>query len=436
MISVKKLNKIGIIGIGYVGLPLSIELSRHFKIVSYDKNTKRIKQLKNNIDKNKEFSKKILKKTKINFTSSSKDLNDCQGYIVTVPTPLKRNYEPDLKYLKSATTLIGPKIKKDKFVIYESTVYPGCTNEFCLPILEKLSKLKSRNDLNSNGEFYVGYSPERINPGDNINKLSKINKVVGSDDKDFTIFLKNFYKLITSGNIFTTTNLKTAEAAKIIENTQRDLNIGLMNELSYIFEKLNIDTFEVIKAASTKWNFNYYEPGLVGGHCIGIDPYYLTYKSKEIGHDPKLILAARSINNSIENRIVNKINQHRKLNDISIKKIKILIFGISFKENCSDIRNSLSLKIFDRINKKYPNVFVYDPICQKEDLNNSKIKRKFLKKSKLFKNKYDICMLSVPHDEIIKDFEKVAKNNITKKVLIIDIKNKLKKNNFLNYFSL
>lgn len=432
---INKVKKIGVIGIGYIGLPLCLEYSKYFNVVGFDLSENRINQLRKNIDKNNEFSGKIIRKANINFTTSNEELDNCDGYIITVPTPLKRDNSPDLKFLRSASILVGTKIKKDSFVIFESTVYPGCTNEYCLPLIEKFSKLKVKTDKKK-GDFFLGYSPERINPGDKINKLNSIDKIVGSDNKKFTKFLKEFYQIITTGRIYSTSNLKTAEAAKIIENTQRDLNIGLMNELSYIFEKLEINTFEAIKAASTKWNFNYYEPGLVGGHCIGIDPYYLTYKSKNVGYVPKLILAGRKINNSLQKRILTKIYNHFNFKKNKLKKLKIIFFGITFKENCSDVRNSMPLKICNTLKKNFKDIFLYDPICQVDDINNIYLKNKILSKKDLFKRKYDICILAVPHKNTIKEFKKIIRNNLNKNFLIIDIKNKLNISKSKNYFSL
>ena len=294
--------KIGIVGLGYVGLPLALALGRHFSIIGYDKNQLRIDQLNKEIDITKEVAKKDFIQSKyISFTKQISKLSDCNFYIVTVPTPVNKKNKPDLSYLKSATNIISKFVKKNDIVVYESTGFPGMTEEICVPILEKNSCLKYNKD------FYCGYSPERINPGDKKHRINNIKKIISASNIKSLKVLKFVYGKIIKAGLFLASAIKVAEAAKVIENTQRDLNIAFINELSMICHKLNIETNEVIQAASTKWNFHKYSPGLVGGHCIGVDPYYLTYKSKLIGHDPKIILSGRKVNDSMVNYIYQKL---------------------------------------------------------------------------------------------------------------------------------
>ena len=346
MISKKKI-KIGIIGLGYVGTPLALSFGKYFHVVGYDSNRGRIKDLKNKKDLTKETNLKdfILAK-KIIFTNNDKDLKDCNIFIVTVPTPVNKNKKPDLSYISEASKLVGSYLKKDDIVVYESTGFPGMTEEVCVPILEKKSLLTYKKNFN------CGYSPERINPGDKKHELRNITKIVSASDKKTLDILKFIYKKIIKARVISASSIIVAEAAKVIENTQRDLNIALANELSIICSKLKIDTKEVINAASTKWNFHKYFPGLVGGHCIGVDPYYLTYKSKLLGYDPKIILAGRKLNDSMANYLFLKLKGLLKLKKLNKKNLKILVLGITFKENCPNIRNSQSLKLTKLIKKK------------------------------------------------------------------------------------
>jgi len=349
-----KVNKICIIGLGYVGLPLLIEFSKYHKVIGFDTDIQRVMELRNFFDRNNEFKKSELKKIKnIEFTSDTKILDNCNIYIVTVPTPVKKNKSPDLNPLIQSSKLIGKFLKKKDIVIYESTVFPGCTEEVCVPILEKYSKLTYNKD------FFCGYSPERINFGDKKYKLTNIKKVTsGSNAKISNIIDKLYSKIIKVGT-YKAESIIIAEAAKVIENTQRDLNIAFINELSIIFDKLKINTSKVLKAAGSKWNFLNFKPGLVGGHCIGVDPYYLTYKSKKVGYNPKLILSGRSINDEMPKFIFNKIKKLLK------KKNKVLFLGASFKENIPDFRNSKSLSLFKLIKKNYQSDLV-DPLIDTE----------------------------------------------------------------------
>jgi UDP-N-acetyl-D-glucosamine/UDP-N-acetyl-D-galactosamine dehydrogenase len=410
----KKKYKIGVVGLGYVGLPLAYEFSKKFVTFGFDKSIKRLKQIVKNVDVNNQLSVKELKYNKIKLSNKISELSDVNFYIITVPTPINSFNKPDLKFVKSATNLVAKNLKKGDIVVYESTVYPGLTNEVCVPLLENLSKLKINRD------FYCGYSPERINPGDDSKSLTKINKIISASNSKSLKEIYYVYKKIIKANVVKTSSIEVAEAAKVIENTQRDLNIGLINELSQIFSKLNIDTEEVLKAASTKWNFNFFKPGLVGGHCIGVDPYYLTYKSKLVGHDPKIILAGRSVNDDMSKYVSKKIL-------FNLKKLKkttknILILGCTFKENCPDIRNSKVFDLYNHLKKNNKNnkIDIYDPEADKNEvLLHYNIKLL----DKIKKNYYDIIVLAVPHNEFNKKIFKNPKKNFgNKKSYLFDLK--------------
>jgi UDP-N-acetyl-D-glucosamine/UDP-N-acetyl-D-galactosamine dehydrogenase len=410
----KKKYKIGVVGLGYVGLPLAYEFSKKFVTFGFDKSIKRLKQIVENVDVNNQLSVKELKYNKIKLSNKISELSDVNFYIITVPTPINSFNKPDLKFVKSATNLVAKNLKKGDIVVYESTVYPGLTNEVCVPLLESLSKLKINRD------FYCGYSPERINPGDDSKSLTKINKIISASNPKSLKEIYYVYKKIIKANVVKTSSIEVAEAAKVIENTQRDLNIGLINELSQIFSKLNIDTEEVLKAASTKWNFNFFKPGLVGGHCIGVDPYYLTYKSKLVGHEPKIILAGRSVNDDMSKYVSKKILFNLK----KLKKItkNILILGCTFKENCPDIRNSKVFDLYNHLKKNNKNnkIDIYDPEADKNEvLLHYNIKLL----DKIKKNYYDIIVLAVPHNEFNKKkFKNPKKNFGNKKSYLFDLK--------------
>ena len=406
--------KLAVIGIGYVGLPLALALSNFFRVKAYDLNKDRISDLKKNFDITNEFSSLEIRKAKfIKFTYNKEDLSDVSIFFITVPTPINKKNNPDLRNLIQATKTVAKYLKNNSIVVYESTVFPGCTEEVCLPILEKISKLKVNRD------FYIAYSPERINPGRSKYKLENTIKVLGSSNKYSLKIINKIYKKICL-KTHLTESIKIAEAAKIIENTQRDLNIALINELSIIFKKMNIDINKVLNAASTKWNFIKFQPGLVGGHCIGVDPYYLTYKSKKLKYNPKVILSGRKINDSMGFYVAKNLISALKTKGKKITKCKILVLGAAFKENCSDIRNSRIFDTIDFLNKKKADVYVYDPL----------IPIKFLKKkvknvlSNLDqKNFYDVVLISVAHDEFLKLGIKKVKALIKKKAgLIFDLK--------------
>lgn len=418
-------NNICVFGLGYVGLPLAIEFSKLFNVVGFDKSKKRVKELQIGIDKNNVISKNILLKSKINFTNEKSYIKNCDIFIITVPTPVNKIKLPNLLYLKEATKIVSKILKKQDIVIYESTVYPGLTEEILVPILERNSKLKYNKD------FFVGYSPERISPGDK-NNIKDIKKVVSGSNKPTGKKVYNLYKSIIDAGVYLAPNIKTAEACKILENIQRDVNISLMNEVSIIFNKLNIDTFEVLKAAKTKWNFLDFSPGLVGGHCISVDPYYMKYKAEKIGLKTQVISSGRDINEKMAKNIYNRILKYIKVNDIKLGSVGIL--GLSFKENSSDIRNSQIFKLIDIFIKKKINLQILDPRINKNELL-TKYKKKYVKK---FKNKLDCLIISTPHNEFLKLKKNYFINILNKRSIIFDVKKrlKIKLNNSIKILSL
>ena len=399
--------KICVIGLGYVGLPLAIALSKKFKVIGYDKSNKRIRNLSQGKDENDESSRKELRNKNLFFTNNLKQIKNVNRYIICVPTPIK-NKKPDLTFLKEATKIVGKKLKPLDTVIYESTVYPGTTEDVCSPILEKLSNLKK------NKNFYLGYSPERINPGLNSQKIENITKIISGSSKTALKKIRTIYKPIIKAGLYEAKTIKVAESAKIIENTQRDLNIALMNEFSKILNKLKIDTNEVLSAARTKWNFNNYTPGLVGGHCIGVDPYYLAFKAKKIGINPKVILSGRDMNDSMYGYVFQQI---KKLKNIK----KIAHLGVTFKEDCKDFRNSMSVKLIKKLKENNFKVDVFDPIANFKELK----KIENINLSKKLKNKYyDLVLIAVPHKKIIKLGGKGINNLLNKNGVIFDLKRK------------
>ena len=407
-----KIN-IGIIGLGYVGLPLAVSFAKKNKVIGFDSNKNRINDLKKGLDITFEVSKKSIRKTKnIIFSHNSKDLKKCNCFIITVPTPINRIKNPDLSYLVSASKLVGSVLKKGDVVIYESTVYPGATEEICVPILEK------KSNLIFNKDFFIGYSPERMNPGDKKHTVSNIIKVTSGSNKETAKFVDKLYRSIVKVGTYKASSIKVAEAAKIIENTQRDINIALINELSLIFNKLNIDTDEVLKAAGTKWNFLPFRPGLVGGHCIGVDPYYLTYKSKKLGYNPKIILAGRKLNDNMSTHMVNKLFLKMNEKKIKISNSKILIMGLAFKENCPDIRNSKVFDLAKQLKKFKVKVCAYDPWVNNKTnkLNGVRLIKKPIK------NNYDCVILAVAHNIFKKMGTRKIKSLTKKNHIIFDLK--------------
>ena len=402
--------KISILGLGYIGLPLAIKLAQFYETTGFDININRINELKKSIDRTKEVTKKdFKKKLKIDFTSDINEIKESNFYIITVPSPIKKNKTPDFQPLIKACDILSKVIKRGDICVFESTVYPGATEEVLIPRLEK------KSDYKLNEDFFVGYSPERANPGDKIRKLENITKVIsGSNPNTIKTIYKVYSKIIKAG-IHIVSSIKVAEACKIIENVQRDLNIALINELTKIFDKLQINTFEVLDAAATKWNFNKYEPGLVGGHCIGVDPNYLTYKSKKLKINPRIILSGRETNEDMFKFVAKKF-----LNQINKKKIKILILGYTFKENCPDIRNTQIYFLLNFLKKKGANVDINDPWVLRDELS-SNLKKSFIKKYK--NNYYDGIIIAVKHKAFVKLGINKIKDLGKKNAIIFDLKN-------------
>ena len=411
-------NKIAIVGLGYVGLPLALAFAKKFKVLGFDINKKRIDSLKLGIDYNNEFKKNILTKNlNLNFSNTSASLKSHNIFIITAPTPLTKGNRPDLEPLIKATKIVAKHMKKNSIVIFESTVYPGVTEEVCIPLIEKISKFKI------NKTFFCGYSPERINPGDKKRTLTKIKKIVSASNKKTLKKLILLYKSIISAGVYSVDSIKVAEAAKVIENTQRDLNIAFINELSFIFKKLKINTREVLKAASTKWNFLNFEPGLVGGHCVSVDPYYLTYKSKKIGYNPKIILSGRKVNNKVSRFICEESIKEMKKKSIKLKSAKILIGGLTFKKDCSDFRNTKVLDIYNILKKKVHKVDIYDPLVSSSEVLSKHNIDTIRKPSNNF---YDGLILAVDHTRFKKKGIKYFKNFLKKKSFIFDVKGMFK----------
>ncbi len=414
MINKNKDVKLAVIGLGYVGLPLALEFAKKKEVIGYDIDRKRIKELNNGFDQNFEFNKKQLKSSKkIRFSNNQNDLKIANCFIISVPTPVDRFKKPDLKPLFSACKTVGSIMKKHDIIIYESTVYPGCTEEKCVPILEKFSKLKFNKD------FFCGYSPERINPGDKVHTLSKVKKITSGSTPEISNFVDNLYKKIISVGTHKAPSIRVAEAAKIIENTQRDLNIAFINELYILFNKLNIDTKSVLDAAESKWNFLPFKPGLVGGHCIGVDPYYLTHKAESINYKPKIILAGRKINDSMGSYVASELMNKMDKKNIEIKGSKILIMGLTFKENCADIRNSGIQNVIPKLKKNKCKVDLYDPWVVK-----SEIKKKYgvYPLSKLRQKTYDSILIAVAHKKFKKMGAKFILSLCKKNHIIYDLK--------------
>jgi UDP-N-acetyl-D-galactosamine dehydrogenase len=358
-----KIKKIAIIGLGYVGLPLAVEFGKKYSVIGFDINYDRISELKARIDRTLEIDEKeILAAKFLTFTSNSDELNCADVYIVTVPTPIDKVNRPDLSPLIKASETVGKVLKKGDIVIYESTVYPGCTEELCVPILEKTSGLKFNID------FSCGYSPERINPGDKVNTLTKIRKVTSGSNPEVALVIDQLYASIIPAGTYPAGSIKVAEAAKVIENTQRDLNIAFVNELSIIFELIGIDTLEVLEAAGSKWNFLPFRPGMVGGHCIGVDPYYLTHKAEEVGYHPQVILAGRRINDSMGRYAARSVIKRMIINGIDIGSAKVGVMGITFKENCPDIRNSKVIDLIKELMDWNIEVVISDPWADAADV--------------------------------------------------------------------
>jgi UDP-N-acetyl-D-galactosamine dehydrogenase len=412
-----KEKRIAVIGLGYVGLPLAVEFGKKFPTLGFDINTKRIDELKKGFDRTLESNKNEIESAKqLSFSSDMNDLKNYSVFIVTVPTPIDQFKAPDLTPLLKASEMLGKVIKKGDIVIYESTVYPGCTEEDCVPVLEKESGLKF------NVDFYCGYSPERINPGDKVNTLTKIKKVTSGSTPEIADVVDELYKSIIIAGTHKAPSLKVAEASKAIENAQRDVNISFVNELALIFERMGIDTTDVIEAAGTKWNFLKYRPGLVGGHCIGVDPYYLAHKAESLGYHPQVILSGRRVNDMMGMFVANKVVKLMINKEHKVNASKALILGVTFKEDCPDIRNSKVIDIYNELLQYGMKVEVYDPHADhnevSEEYNINLIGE--------VGSEYDAVILAVSHKEFLNiDYKKIIKNSNS---VIFDTKSFLDRN--------
>ncbi|WP_281885456.1 nucleotide sugar dehydrogenase [Paenibacillus sp. YYML68] len=411
-------RKIGIVGLGYVGLPVAVAFGLRESVVGFDINQKRIESLQRNIDSTGEINYEDLKNTNIEFTTNSAKLSDCNFIIVAVPTPIDAARQPDLTPLQKASETVGKHLKAGTIVVFESTVYPGATEEVCLPILERFSGLQAGTD------FFLGYSPERINPGDREHTFTKIVKVVAGQDENTTSIIADVYGSVVEAGVYRASSIKVAEAAKVIENTQRDLNIALMNELAIIFDRLNIDTSEVLKASGTKWNFLKFSPGLVGGHCIGVDPYYLTHKAESVGYHPEIILAGRRINDNMGQFIATSLVKQMILAGIPIQGSKVAVLGITFKENVPDIRNSKVIDIIKELQEFGIVVEVSDPIAEPTEVFDE-YGVQLIPLNKL--ENFDAVVLAVPHEEFVCEGWNIVNPivNLSNRVVIVDVKSVL-----------
>lgn len=400
-------TRIAIIGLGYVGLPLAVEFGMQMQVVGYDINQNRVDELSKGIDSTLEVSSQGIAEAKaLSFTANEKELIGCNVYIITVPTPVNINKQPDLTALIEASELVGRVLGNDAVVIYESTVYPGATEEVCIPVIEAVS------GLHFNEDFYAGYSPERINPGDKERRLNSIVKVTSGSTNEVAEFIDKLYRSIITAGTYKAKSIKVAEAAKVIENTQRDINIALLNELSQIFNKLGINTSDVLKAAGTKWNFLPFKPGLVGGHCIGVDPYYLAYKAQAVGYHPQMILAGRRMNEGMAEHVSLSLIKKMLQKKIKVTGSYVLVMGLTFKENCPDLRNTKVLDVIDQLKDLGVNVDVYDPVC--DSLEATRKYQVSLINEVSFA-KYDAIIVAVAHEQFeklsIADIRELAKSN-------------------------
>jgi UDP-N-acetyl-D-glucosamine/UDP-N-acetyl-D-galactosamine dehydrogenase len=415
-----KNKKIALIGLGYVGLPLAVEFGKKRVVIGFDINQARVNDLKNGVDSTLETTSEELKDANhLSYTTNLEDIRDCTIFIVTVPTPIDKHKRPDLTPLEKSSEAVGSILKKGDIVIYESTVYPGATEEVCVPILEQQSGLIFNKD------FYCGYSPERINPGDKEHRLTTIKKVTAGSTPEIAMEVDELYKEIITAGTHKASSIKVAEAAKVIENTQRDVNIALINELALIFNKLDIDTESVLEAAATKWNFLPFLPGLVGGHCIGVDPYYLTHKAIEVGYNPEMILAGRRLNDNIGPYIADQVSKLMTKKRIHVVDANVLIMGLAFKENCPDLRNTRVVDLVQEFESFNCNVDVYDPWVDK----NEAIREYNIRPTdEPEKSKYDAILLAVAHDEFKRLSVEQIKAFGKKNHVLYDIKYLLKAN--------
>lgn len=423
----KKDAKLAVIGLGYVGLPIALEFAKVLKVVGFDINQKRVDMMRNHIDPSEELESSAFENTDIHFTADVNDLKDVQFFIVAVPTPIDEYNLPDLRPVLSASKAVGSVLKPGDYVVYESTVYPGCTEEDCVPVLEKKSGLKFNED------FKVGYSPERINPGDKEHTLRKIVKVVSGSDQESLEIIAKTYELVVDAGVHRAASIKVAEAAKIIENTQRDVNIALMNELSMIFNKVGINTYDVLQAAGTKWNFLKFFPGLVGGHCIGVDPYYLTHKAQELGYHSKVITSGRAINDAVGAYVAQETVKRIVANGGDISQSKVLVMGATFKENVADIRNSKVVDVIRELESFGVAVEVVDPYA-----SAAQVKEEYGFELSAKANKdYDAIILAVNHKDYLDRPESEFQSISKPKGVFVDVKGVYKdKINQLSYWSL
>lgn len=409
------MDKIGIIGLGYVGLPLAVEFAKVMEVIGFDINQERIDELKKGHDRTREVDGQELKSaTKLTFTYDLNDLRSVNYFIVTVPTPVDEYRKPDLRPLQSASRTVGAVIKEGDIVIFESTVYPGCTEEDCVPIIENVSGLKY------NVDFFCGYSPERINPGDKVHRVATIKKITSGSTEEVAEKVDQLYKKIITAGTHKASSIRVAEAAKVIENAQRDINIAFVNELALIFGKMGIDTYEVLEAAGTKWNFLPFKPGLVGGHCIGVDPYYLTYKAESLGYHPEVILAGRRINDNMGAHIASHVIKLMAKNELPVFNSPVLVLGITFKENCPDIRNSKVVDVINELKGYGTQVDIYDPQAE-----NQEVKQEYgLELTPTLSKKYNAIVLAVGHNEFnTLDWSSIRHD----KTVIFDVKGFLEK---------
>jgi len=431
-----KSEKIAVVGMGYVGMPIAVAFSRKANVIGFDINVEKINLFKSGIDPTNEIGSDIIKKCSVEFTSEENKLKEAKFFIIAVPTPVFQDHTPDLTPIESASVVVGKNIQKGSIVVYESTVYPGVTEKICVPILEKYSNLKCGED------FKIGYSPERINPGDKIHRLDTIVKIVSGMDVSSLTDIAQIYSMVVEAGVYKASSIKVAEAAKVIENSQRDINIAFMNEISIIFSKMGIDTLSVLDAASTKWNFLKFYPGLVGGHCIGVDPYYLTYRAEQLGYHSQIILAARKINDDMGKYVAeNTVKQMIKSN-ILINNSKVAIFGVTFKENVPDIRNSKVIDIYNELIEYGVRVTVVDPVADQMELQ----KKHGIHITDMNEvENMDAVIFAVSHDKFMKldisdiskyyrndiNINKISHQNENNKRVVIDIRGILDKNNLI-----
>ncbi len=410
--------KVGVVGLGYVGIPLAIAFDKKYEVIGFDLNSEKVSLYKKGIDVTQEVGDENIKQSHIQFTDKPESLTNCNRIIVAVPTPVEENKKPDLKPIIGASEIVGKYMKKGTIVIYESTVYPGLTEEVCMPVLEEKSSMICGRD------FQIAYSPERVNPGDKIHKVENITKIVSGMNKETLEEVANLYESILENGVYKASSIKVAEAAKVIENSQRDVNIAFANEVAIMCDKLNINTNDVLDAAASKWNFLDFRPGLVGGHCIGVDPYYLIQKSETLGYEPKILKSARSVNESISKFIVDNIVKKLLAKQIELKKAKVQILGITFKENVNDIRNSKVVDIVKELKELGIKVYVQDSYANKKEVEkqyNVKIEEN------IQKEKVDVLVIAVAHDEYKNLKYEKFKNMLNDTNIIIDIKNILDK---------